>query len=664
MEIKQTHKPLILAPAGNTASFFAAIAAGADAVYCGLKNFSARMEADNFGTEELAVLRKFAHSKGVKVYIAINSILKPDDLQQAGNMLDKLQRYVKPDALIVADLALIKLAGDVGFKGELHLSTLANMSHPAGIEWAYKNLGVNRIVVPRELNVDEIKTMAGSCVPGSELEVFVHGALCYAVSGRCYWSSFLGGKSGLRGRCVQPCRRIYSHKNQKKRYFSCQDLSLDVLVKVLKTIPEVTTWKIEGRKKGPHYVYYTVKAYKLLRDHGTDPQMKKTAVGLLEQALNRPSTHYGFLSQRPQNPVDTTKPTGSGQMIGTLKGPFKNPHFIPRQALLTGDLLRIGYEDAGGHSIQKVYKSVPKRGRLHLKLTGRPPEKGSPVFLIDRREKELVELLKDYEEQAAAIPSVTIKSADFKLKLKPRSTRKRPKSSAGRPAGIETVLTRTLSKKIKANDSLWLTDQNADTVPKKITSGCWWWLPPVIWPEDEAAFKKLIDRILKKGGRNFVLNSPFQMAFFPEKNDLNIWAGPFCNQSNGMSINLLADKGFSGVIVSPELTKTDFLKLPEQSSIPLGIVLSANWPIAISRVLSDEIKTGEPFKSPKGEASWALKHGSDYWIYPDWKTDIIPRKDELLKAGYTHFVHIEEDVPEKIRLKERQGKWNWDLKLL
>ncbi len=662
MEIKQTNKPIILAPAGNTASFFAAVAAGADAVYCGLKNFSARMEADNFGTEELAVLRKFAHSKGVKVYIALNSILKPDDLQQAANLLDKLQRYVKPDALIIADLALIKLAKEVNFKGELHLSTLANMSHPAGIDWAMQNLGVSRIVLPRELNVDEIKTMAETSGKGCELEVFVHGALCYAVSGRCYWSSFLGGKSGLRGRCVQPCRRVYSHKNMKKRYFSCQDLSLDVLVKVLKTIPEVTTWKIEGRKKGPHYVYYTVKAYKMLRDHGSDPQMKKTAVGLLQQALNRPATHYGFLSQRPQNPVNTSKPTGSGMMIGVMKGPYKNPFFIPREPLLRGDLLRIGYEDTGGHAIQKVYKPVPKKGRLHLKLTGKMPDKGSPVFLIDRREKELTEILNTFEAEIEKLPKVTVKAAEFKLKLK--TGNKRQKADFNKRALTETTLIRNLSKKVIFNDSLWLTEENADTVPKKFTSGCWWWLPPVIWPEDEAAVKKLTERILKKGASNFVLNSPFQMSLFPEQRNLNIWAGPFCNQSNGLSINLLADNGFSGVIVSPELSKSDYLKLPEKSSIPLGIVLSANWPIAISRVLSDEIKTGEPFKSPKGESSWVLKHGSDYWVYPDWKTDIIARKDELINAGYTHFVHIEEKVPEKIKLKQRQGKWNWDLKLL
>lgn len=661
MENKITHKPLILAPAGNMASFFAAVAAGADAVYCGLKNFSARMEADNFSTEELSLLTKFAHSKGVKVYITLNSILKPDDVQKAGNLIDKLKRFVKPDALIISDLAFIKIVKEVGFKGEVHLSTLANMSQPKGLSWVFDNLGIKKVVLPRELNIDEIKKMAENCPKGAELEVFVHGALCYGVSGRCYWSSFLGGKSGLRGRCVQPCRRIYTQKSQKKRFFSCQDLSFDVLAKVLLTIPEITCWKIEGRKKGPHYVYYTVKAYKMLRDHGSDPQMKKTALGLLEQALSRPTTHYAFLPQRPQNPVDTTKQTGSGLMIGALKGSHKEQYFIPRQALLRGDLLRIGYEDAGGHAIHKVYKSVPKRGRLHIKVDGkRPLAKESPVFLIDRQEKELLDIIKRSEAELATMQETIITASTLKLEIKSAKNRK---SSRQKPV-IETRLKRNPSNKIKLNDSLWLSENTIDSVPKKFTSGCWWWLPPVIWPEDEDFFKQLIERLLKKGAINFVLNSQFQMSLFSNIKNLNIWAGPFCNQSNGMSVNVLAKAGFSGVIVSPELSKDDYNTLPGQSSIPVGIILSANWPLAISRILSDEIKANEPFTSPKGEAAWATKHGSDFWIYPDWRTDIIDKKGELIKAGYSLFVHMDEVIPKNIELRTRPGKWNWDLKLL
>ena len=225
--------PEILAPAGNRASFLAAVAARADAVYCGLKLFSARMQAKNFEMEEFAALVHLAHEQGVKVFVTINALLKSDDLLLAGQMLDQLQRLVKPDAVIVQDLALVQLVKQTGFSGEIHLSTLANAGFSAALQVIRQKLEVDRVVLPRELNIDEIKQLAAVCPPGLGLEVFVHGALCYAVSGRCYWSSYMGGKSGLRGRCVQPCRRQYSQSNQKNRYFSCQDLSVDVLAKVL-----------------------------------------------------------------------------------------------------------------------------------------------------------------------------------------------------------------------------------------------------------------------------------------------------------------------------------------------------------------------------------------------------------------------------------------------
>ena len=254
----KTPSPQILAPAGNKDSFLAAVAARADAIYCGLKLFSARMEAKNFTFEEFAALVELAHKKRISVFVAINSLLKSGDLSQAGQMLDLLQRMIKPDAVIIQDLALLSLVKQAGFCGEIHLSTLANVSFPQALNLIRQKLKVDRVVLPRELNIDELKTLARVCPPGLGLEVFVHGALCYSVSGRCYWSSYLGGKSSLRGRCVQPCRRQYAQNNRTQRYFSCRDLSVDVLTKVLLSLPQVRTWKIEGRKKGPHYVYYTV----------------------------------------------------------------------------------------------------------------------------------------------------------------------------------------------------------------------------------------------------------------------------------------------------------------------------------------------------------------------------------------------------------------------
>ena len=404
-QVEASPPPRILAPAGSRASFMAALAARADAVYCGLKQLSARMEAKNFALSELATLTQLAHGRGVGVYIALNSLMTTRDLGQAARLVDALASTVRPDALIIQDLGMVPLIRRAGFEGEIHLSTLANVSFPAALAWVRERLGVDQVVLPRELDIDEMRTMGSACPPGLGLEVFIHGALCYGVSGRCYWSSFLGGKSGLRGRCVQPCRRSFEQQRSRRRLFSCMDLSLDVLVKVLRTIPQIRTWKIEGRKKGPHYVYYTVTAYRMLRDEGHDPQAKKAALGLLELALGRPNTHYRILPQRPQSPLQPGVQTGSGLAVGAAKGSAQRPFVTPRLALLPGDVLRVGYEDDKGHNVQRIGHPVPARGRLVLKRAGqRPIRKGTPIFLTDRREPALQKMLEDLEREAAAIP--------------------------------------------------------------------------------------------------------------------------------------------------------------------------------------------------------------------------------------------------------------------
>ncbi|PTN31377.1 peptidase U32 family protein, partial [Desulfonatronum sp. SC1] len=378
-----TTPPEILAPAGDRQAFLAALAAGADAVYCGLKHFSARMEAENFSLNELAELTDLAHAKGRRVLVAMNTLVKPGDLAAAGRLVDQLQRHVRPDGLIVQDLGLLALAGQCGFSGELHLSTLACMSTVSGLQ-AAERLGVRQVVLPRELHLDEIKLMAEACPPGMHLEVFVHGALCYAVSGRCYWSSYMGGKSGLRGRCVQPCRRRYTQENRRGGFFSCQDLSLDVLVKTLLDIPQVRTWKIEGRKKSAHYVFYTTTAYRLLRDEAVSVRSRKEAAALLEMALGRPGSHAGFLPQRRYIPLAPDSHLGSGLLAGHVPKDAKTPFIRPRIPLLPGDLLRLGSEDQPWHRVIRVTRPLPKGGRFDL-ATG--PAKSRTVGRFDNQGK-------------------------------------------------------------------------------------------------------------------------------------------------------------------------------------------------------------------------------------------------------------------------------------
>lgn len=649
--------PSIMAPAGNKASFLAAVAAGADAIYCGLKLFSARMEAKNFSLQELQPLVELAHSNGIRVHVTLNSLLKPDDLNVAGNLIKELESRVRPDGLIVQDLAAIPLVQQAGFSGEIHLSTLANVSFAKALTLVRQKLRVDRVVLPREFTIDEIKTVARGCPPDLKLEVFIHGALCFGVSGRCYWSSYLGGKSGLRGRCVQPCRRLYHQNGRTHRFFSCRDLSIDVLVKVLLAVPKVKTWKIEGRKKGPHYVYYTVQAYRMLRDQGSDPQLKKNALQMLARALGRNDTHYYFLPQRRQNPISADGQTGSGFLIGKIKGVQQKPFVVPGEALLPGDVLRTGYEDEPGHRVEKIGRHVPKGGKFYFKSSPHKKlAKGTPVYLIDRREKALDEILSRLDKQLSPPSDANPGKSDFKAKL-PVRVRKKEK-----PVELQ-VFRKPVQTRTGSPCGVWLSAEGLQRVSRKQCRQIWWWLPPVIWPEDEQGYGLLLERAVEMGARNFVLNALWQTAFFNDGKGLNLWAGPFCNLANTLALNTAKSLGLRGVVVSPELGRQDYVTLARQRPLALGLIISGNWPLCVSRAKSQQLHLDEPFSSPRGEQAWITQYGNEFWVFPNWKLDLRDQKHELMQAGYTLFVQLIEPVPKAVKLKKRPGMWNWHLRL-
>lgn len=659
----EDNRPDILAPAGDTDSFLAAVAAGADVVYCGLKIFSARMEADNFSMEELSRLSALARSKGVKTYIAFNSLVKQSELSKVERILGKIARYVTCDALIIQDAALVALARKAGFKGELHLSTLENCSFQAGLFEARK-AGFSKVVLPRELTIDEIKQMAAGAPDGLELEVFVHGALCYAVSGRCYWSSWFGGKSGLRGRCVQPCRRVYTQGGKEKRFFSCLDFSVDVLAKLLKSVEKVSAWKIEGRKKGPHYVYYTVLGYRLLRDFGTDPEQKKQALVYLEYAMGRPAVHYNFLSQRPFNPVSHDGDTGSGLFAGRIKS-GSTPGFTTREDLFKGDLIRVGYEDESGHKVQRVTRSVPKKGTFFLNKSAKGKvKKGSPVFIVDRRQGPLADRIADLSGELDRYEKADIQPVkESRAAGRKGSTRK---IGQGRKTAVDLRVKRNPGKKVvfHSDIGLWLNPANVRQLPAKVVKKVWWWLPPVLFPDGERELADALKTALNKGATRFVANIPWQRALFDDLKKISLWAGPFCNAANSDTFRFLKKIGFVGCIVSPELDRDTFLALPKHSPIPLGVVVFGNWPLAVSRIMPQELNHDQLFTSPMNEGAWLSRPDGHVWVFPQWPLDLRQKKKELKEAGYTLFVSVSEQIPKSVQMKKRPGLWNWDLDLL
>lgn len=249
-------KPEILAPVGGGEQLIAAVRCGADAVYLGTRSFSARAGAENFDKDGLINAVKYCHARGVKVYVAMNTLITDKEIGKALNEVRTIA-LSGADAVIVQDLGIAALWRKYCPTMRLHASTQMTVHNVSGAKECEK-LGFKRIVLARELTLGEIKSIAENT--GAEIEVFVHGALCVSVSGTCLLSSMLGARSGNRGRCAQPCRLDFKC-GSRERALSLKDLSLIDKLDELRNIG-VNSFKIEGRMKRPEYVAAAVTAVK------------------------------------------------------------------------------------------------------------------------------------------------------------------------------------------------------------------------------------------------------------------------------------------------------------------------------------------------------------------------------------------------------------------
>ncbi|WP_429886061.1 peptidase U32 family protein [Geoalkalibacter halelectricus] len=332
-------KPELLAPAGSLEAFFAAMENGADAVYCGLRDFSARAKAKNFTTADLEGMLNHAHGQGRKVYLTLNTLVKEAELPQLVDTLATLEA-LRVDGVILQDLAVWRLARR-HFPGlELHASTQMTVHNAAGVR-QLERMGFTRAVLARELSLTEIAAIRRET--RLELEHFIHGALCFGFSGQCYFSSWLGGKSGNRGRCAQPCRRRYRYHQQEGYFFSPNDLSaIDLLPEL--AAAGVCSFKIEGRMKSAEYVASVVGAYRRVLD--APPPGRKEALRAAKEQLK---LSFGRLPTRGfltgPNPTDIAVPSvkgSTGRFLGEITAVRGGEiSFKTRDRLHLGDRLRV-----------------------------------------------------------------------------------------------------------------------------------------------------------------------------------------------------------------------------------------------------------------------------------------------------------------------------------
>ncbi len=367
----------LLAPAKNVETAKVAILAGADSVYIGAKNFGARAAAGN-STEDIAELCRFAHIYGCKVYITINTILNDAQIQDASKLIDEL-RDVGADAIIAQDLGLLAKCNN---SIEFHASTQCHLTTPEKAQ-LLSNCGFETLVLARELSLEEIKKISDSVE--NRLECFVHGALCVSYSGQCYLSAAIGGRSGNRGVCAQPCRMKYSlvDANEKSiakdAYFlSLRDMNRsDSLLEMIEA--GVSVFKIEGRLKNDDYVknvtaFYRQKLDKIIKNN--HEKYARTSFGKSsinfqpapQKTFSRTFTEYHLHGISAGNESFST-PKARGEFLGKITKTFRGGFFFPnaKNIFSNGDgvLAEFENESFGGDIYkiedEKVYIGSPSQ---------------------------------------------------------------------------------------------------------------------------------------------------------------------------------------------------------------------------------------------------------------------------------------------------------------
>ena len=319
-------KKELLAPAGDIEAGYAALYYGADAVYLGLKQFSARATASNFSEDELDEFVGFAHYLGRKVFVTINTVLQESEMQQLIKNLDICKRC-KVDAVILQDLGVAKIVKEYYPEIEMHASTQMAVHNKQGA-LALKNLGFSRVVLARELSLPEMKEIAS--IKDLELEAFVHGALCYSYSGICQFSSFENGRSANRGKCLYPCRSQFCKNGKNEHSFSMKDMALE---EDIINLP-VYSLKIEGRKKNALYVAAVTDYYRNILDGNGNLREKAQNI---KQIFSRPWCKF-HLKGKNKDVTDKKFVGHRGLLIGKVED------FTDKKIILTTEF-RIAKHD-------------------------------------------------------------------------------------------------------------------------------------------------------------------------------------------------------------------------------------------------------------------------------------------------------------------------------
>ncbi|MGR0482695.1 MAG: peptidase U32 family protein [Candidatus Electronema sp. V4] len=655
----------LLAPAGSFPAFEAALEAGADAVYVGAPGFNARALSRDFTLAEIDSMIVQARGTNRRLYVAMNSLMKEDELPAALELLSCLEA-MRPDALIVQDIGLLHLIKHHFPSLPLHASTLLSVHNSVAAAELTK-LGCSRVVLAREMTLEEIAAVHRQT--SAELEVFVHGAMCFSYSGLCMFSSLHGGKSSLRGHCVQPCRRRYSWQSGGKDgyLFSMNDLcGLDLLPALRQA--GVRCLKIEGRLKTAHYVACVTAAYSLAiacLDKPADICCDSItwAHQLLDEAMGRRRSSGYLLSANPSEAVSPDQSGSSGQLLGQIisweqeGGPSGKSkislNLILKEPLNEGDRLRL-HDEASGERISFTLRGLLVQGKPQKAAQAGQKVRISLItdtavafgrnfqgnlFRVDvggriaaerngrRRSKELSgkEVLPDKKKVERLLRTLAWSSGGLRP-VQPAVPAVKSKRQPQRGAAPEPIWWVQLASPSELRERLPVQAQrivlplNRESLrqmekqPKELRrfqQQIIWRLPPVLHEAELVWIQEQLRRLCAAGWPRYALGHCSQHGLFqPLPKGIELYGHYTFNLLNSAALSAAAAlPGFCGGLLSLESDSANLAaalshcrqRSGREQKLSLGLYVYGRPPLFVSRLESKHFRIGGEFVSPKQE---------------------------------------------------------------
>lgn len=617
-------KPELLLPVGNPEMFHAAVKGGADAVYLGLRQFNARGRASNFSVSQLQALLKAAYKNNIKVYLTLNTVIKNEEL---ADLLDTLNLVKKSSisAIIIQDWGMYYLVKKHFPEITVHASTqMANHNSLGAIYSKQKDF--ERVVMARELTLPEITEIKKKS--DIELEIFMHGALCYSFSGMCLFSSYLGGSGANRGLCAQPCRRFYESGKQKSYVFSLKDnQAVDVLPDLIKL--GVESIKIEGRMKPAEFVYNVSRAYREVIDNNN----VKVAREILDYDMGREKTGY-FLAGNVSNAI--TQNTNTGILIGQIIERVNDKIIISSDhKLQLGNRIRIRQRSGEPQKAIKIKEiEILEENIYQVSIKDVVARTGDQVFLAGLQEEKFSN---KFTEEGKPLPTSMHRAERAKI-VKSLGDKSSPKK--------EQIYVRIDSmawlRKIHLNEMDYLILNlkksewkelrwNAPFLQKNARK-IFIELPKFIPESDIEFFKRICDKAMQNGYQNFMISHLSQKLIVPQK------ARIACNEN----VYIFNDAAVAHV----QSEQINLYTHPQENDLEnllngndrFGIVPVYFYPqLFYSRMPVKLNANNELIDDMQGEYSKDLRDGITI-VYPKHPVTWMQQKNNLIKEGFKRFL--------------------------